>query len=133
MGLSVQQADLAHIAQKVKTNILAQMSGNFEIYPHPFREMLTFKGVPFFPKVPQTEIKLQELKTLYLEYALYGGIPRLCFQLSWIEKRNISNKSSILSFAKIFAIWPKSRMYSGSTGYWRCWHRNVVTFSTLPN
>jgi predicted AAA+ superfamily ATPase len=50
---------------------------NFEIYPLSFREMLTFKGVPFVPEVPQTEIKLQELKTLYLEYALYGGYPKI--------------------------------------------------------
>ena len=50
---------------------------NFEIYPLSFREMLTFKGVPFIPEVPQTEIKLQELKTLYLEYALYGGYPKI--------------------------------------------------------
>ena len=50
---------------------------NFEIYPLSFREMLTFKGVSFVPGVRPTEIKLQQLRALYREYALYGGYPRI--------------------------------------------------------
>jgi predicted AAA+ superfamily ATPase len=50
---------------------------NFEIYPLSFREMLTFKGIPFIPGIPQTDIKTRELQALYLEYALYGGYPKI--------------------------------------------------------
>ena len=50
---------------------------NFEIYPLSFREMLTFKEIPFFPDEPFTEKKTQELKALYLEYALFGGYPKI--------------------------------------------------------
>jgi len=50
---------------------------NFEIYPLSFREMLTFKGVSFVPGIPATEIKTRQLQALYLEYALYGGYPKI--------------------------------------------------------
>ena len=50
---------------------------NFEIYPLSFQEMLTFKGIAFVPEVPVTEIKLHQLQALYLEYALYGGYPKI--------------------------------------------------------
>ena len=50
---------------------------NFEIYPLSFREMLTFKGIAFIPGIPPTEIKTRELQALYLEYALYGGYPKI--------------------------------------------------------
>jgi hypothetical protein len=50
---------------------------NFEIYPLSFREMLTFKGFPFVPGIPPTEIKTRQLQALYLEYALYGGYPKI--------------------------------------------------------
>lgn len=50
---------------------------NFEIYPLSFREFLTFRGVAFFPEIPFTDIKIQELRSLYLEYALYGGYPKI--------------------------------------------------------
>lgn len=50
---------------------------NFEIYPLSFREMLTFKGVPFVPGIPPTAIKTSQLQALYLEYALYGGYPKI--------------------------------------------------------
>lgn len=50
---------------------------NFEIFPLSFRELLAFKGIPFIPDAPLTEIKIQELKALYLEYALYGGYPKI--------------------------------------------------------
>jgi uncharacterized protein len=50
---------------------------NFEIYPLSFREMLTFKGISFVPGIPPTEIKTRQLQALYLEYALYGGYPKI--------------------------------------------------------
>jgi predicted AAA+ superfamily ATPase len=50
---------------------------DFEIYPLSFREMLTFKGVTFLPEIPPTAIKIRELQALYLEYALYGGYPKI--------------------------------------------------------
>ena len=50
---------------------------NFEIFPLSFREMLIFKGIPFTPGAPLTEIKTRELQMLYLEYALYGGYPKI--------------------------------------------------------
>ena len=39
--------------------------------------MLTFKGVSLIPGIPLTEIKNRELQALYLEYALYGGYPKI--------------------------------------------------------
>lgn len=50
---------------------------NFEIYPLSFRELLTFKDIAFIPGIPPTEIKTRELQALYLEYALYGGYPKI--------------------------------------------------------
>jgi predicted AAA+ superfamily ATPase len=50
---------------------------NFEIYPLSFREMLLFRGISYVPEVPLTTIKIQELQSLYLEYALYGGYPKI--------------------------------------------------------
>ena len=58
-------------------NSLVGRTVNFEIYPLSFREMLLFKGVPFFPDLPPDPIKTQELQAFYLEYALYGGYPRI--------------------------------------------------------
>lgn len=50
---------------------------NFEIYPLSFREFLIFREVAFFPEIQFTDIKIQELRSLYLEYALYGGYPKI--------------------------------------------------------
>lgn len=50
---------------------------NFEIFPLSFREMLAFKNIPFHPEYPQTGVKIQELRDQYLEYALYGGYPKI--------------------------------------------------------
>jgi uncharacterized protein len=50
---------------------------NFEIYPLSFREILLFRGVSYMPEVPPTTIKIQELQSLYMEYALYGGYPKI--------------------------------------------------------
>jgi predicted AAA+ superfamily ATPase len=58
-------------------NSLVGRTVNFEIYPLSFREMLTFKDIPFVPGIPQTEIKTRQLQALYLEFALYGGYPKI--------------------------------------------------------
>lgn len=50
---------------------------DFEIYPLSFREMLTFRGVAFMPSPIFTEKKTAELQALYVEYALYGGYPKI--------------------------------------------------------
>ena len=50
---------------------------DFEIYPLSFREMLTFRGVPFVPSPVFTEKKTSELKALFVEYALFGGYPKI--------------------------------------------------------
>jgi hypothetical protein len=50
---------------------------NFEIYPLSFREMLAFRGISYFPDVPLSTLKIDELRALYLEYALYGGYPKI--------------------------------------------------------
>lgn len=50
---------------------------NFEIYPLSFQEFLLFKGVPFAPAGRFTKKKTMELQSLYIEFALYGGYPRI--------------------------------------------------------
>ena len=50
---------------------------DFEIYPLSFREMLAFREVPFTPSSTFTEKKTLELQALYVEYALYGGYPKI--------------------------------------------------------
>lgn len=50
---------------------------SFEIYPLAFQELLTFRGVPFAPSPTYTEKKSAELQALYVEYALYGGYPKI--------------------------------------------------------
>jgi hypothetical protein len=50
---------------------------DFEIYPLSFREMLTFRGAPFVPSPVFTEKKTLELQALFVEYALYGGYPKI--------------------------------------------------------
>ncbi len=50
---------------------------NFEIYPLSFQEFLTFKEVAFTSAGRFTEKKTLELQRLYLEFALYGGYPKI--------------------------------------------------------
>jgi predicted AAA+ superfamily ATPase len=50
---------------------------NFEIYPLSFQEFLLFKGIPFVSAPHYTEKKLSELQSLYVEFALYGGYPKI--------------------------------------------------------
>jgi predicted AAA+ superfamily ATPase len=50
---------------------------SFEIYPLSFQEFLLFKGIPFSPAGRFTEKKTIELQTLYTEFVLYGGYPKI--------------------------------------------------------
>lgn len=50
---------------------------NFEIYPLSFQEYLLFKGIPFPSVGKTTEKKTGELRSLYIEFALYGGYPMI--------------------------------------------------------
>ncbi len=64
----------------IKTKFRDSLVGrtvNFEIFPLSFREMLTFKQVHFEEGAVFTEKKTEELKSLFREYVLYGGYPRI--------------------------------------------------------
>lgn len=50
---------------------------NFEIYPLSFREFLLFRNIPFVPAERYTEKKTAELKSLFAEFAMYGGYPKI--------------------------------------------------------
>lgn len=50
---------------------------NFEIYPLSFKELLIFKDVPFRKADEYTDVKTTELKTLFKEYLLFGGYPKI--------------------------------------------------------
>ena len=50
---------------------------NFEIYPLSFREFLTFKNIPFTQARSFTEKKNSELGSLFTEFILYGGYPKI--------------------------------------------------------
>ena len=50
---------------------------NFEIYPLSFREFLSFRDVAFIPAERFTDKKTAELKTLFREFAAYGGYPKI--------------------------------------------------------
>lgn len=50
---------------------------NFEIYPLSFKEFLQFKGVAFVENILPVPKKIDDLKALYLEFALYGGYPQI--------------------------------------------------------
>lgn len=50
---------------------------NFEIFPLSFREFLVFKGIPFTLADHYTDNKISELRSLFLEFALYGGYPKI--------------------------------------------------------
>jgi predicted AAA+ superfamily ATPase len=76
LKLIVSGSSSFEMKSKFKVSLVGR-TVNFEIYPLSFRELLTFKGIAFMPGIPPTEIKTRELQALYLEYALYGGYPKI--------------------------------------------------------
>lgn len=50
---------------------------SFEIYPLSFQEFLIFKGIQYQPADHYTDLKVAELRSLYLEFALFGGYPKI--------------------------------------------------------
>lgn len=50
---------------------------NFEIYPLSFREFLLFRNIPFVQAERYTEKTTAELKTLFIEFTMYGGYPKI--------------------------------------------------------
>jgi len=76
LKLMVSGSSSFEMKSKFKDSLVGR-TVNFEIYPLSFWEMLTFKGVSFVPGIPSTEIKTRQLQALYLEYALYGGYPKI--------------------------------------------------------
>lgn len=64
------------IKSKFKDSLVGR-TVNFEIYPLSFQEFLLFKGVPFTPAKEFSNKKTAELRSLYAEFALYGGYPKI--------------------------------------------------------
>lgn len=64
------------IKSKFKDSLVGR-TVNFEIYPLSFQEFLLFKGVPFTPAKEFSDKKTAELRSLYAEFALYGGYPKI--------------------------------------------------------
>jgi uncharacterized protein len=50
---------------------------NFEIYPLSFKEFLLFKGISLIPLPHYTDKKISELQSLFREFALFGGYPKI--------------------------------------------------------
>ena len=50
---------------------------NFEVFPLSFTEFLTFKEIPFIYSKNYTPERIAELKSLFYEYLLYGGYPKI--------------------------------------------------------
>lgn len=76
LKLMVSGSSSFEMKSKFKDSLVGR-TVNFEIFPLSFREILAFKNVPFHPQYPQTAIKIEALRDLYLEYALYGGYPKI--------------------------------------------------------
>jgi predicted AAA+ superfamily ATPase len=64
------------IKSKFKDSLVGR-TVNFEIYPLSFQEYLQFRGIAYKPAVRYTEKTTAELQSLYTEFALYGGYPKI--------------------------------------------------------
>ncbi|OGI16799.1 MAG: hypothetical protein A3J63_02000 [Candidatus Moranbacteria bacterium RIFCSPHIGHO2_02_FULL_40_12b] len=73
------------IKNKFKDSLVGR-TVNFEIFNLSFEEFLLFKGISFAQKTVFTEKKINELKGLFEEYALYGGYPKIVLE-SELEKK----------------------------------------------
>jgi len=80
---------------------------NFEIYPLSFQEFLLFKGVPFVPAEHFTEKKTMELRSLYAEFALHGGYPKIALTSEVSMKERYLRKLLTRISARIFATWQR--------------------------
>jgi len=75
----------------IKTKFKDSLAGrtvNFEIFNLSFREFLLFKQYPFEEKKVFTPKKIDELRSRFKEYVLYGGYPKivLTFEIDKKEK-----------------------------------------------
>lgn len=64
------------IKNKFKDSLVGR-TVNFEIFNLSFREFLLFKHCPFEEEKVYTEKKIHELRSLFTEYVLYGGYPKI--------------------------------------------------------
>jgi uncharacterized protein len=65
------------IKSKFKKDSLAGRTVDFDIFNLSFREFLVFRGYPFEDSKSYTAKKVDELKDLFKQYALYGGYPKI--------------------------------------------------------
>lgn len=61
---------------KFKDSLVGRMV-NFEIHPLSFREFLLFRNIPFVQAERYTEKTTAALKTLFAEFTMYGGYPKI--------------------------------------------------------
>lgn len=64
------------IKKKFKDSLTGR-TVDFQIYNLSFQEFLLFKGCQFIPAKIYTEKKMDELKSFYEEYVLFGGYPKI--------------------------------------------------------
>lgn len=77
-GIKLVVSGSSSFAMKTKfKDSLVGRTVNFEIYPLSFREFLLFNQVRFEDGKAYSEKKIEELRTGFKEYVLYGGYPRI--------------------------------------------------------
>jgi hypothetical protein len=76
------------IKSKFKDSLVGRTI-NFEIFNLSFEEYLMFKNYHYEPSIKITEKKQEELKSMYKEYTLYGGYPKVALinEVELKEKR----------------------------------------------
>ncbi len=74
--LIVSGSSTFNIKTKFKTALVGRTL-NFEVFPLSFSEFLRFKEYHHDPDIPMTSKKEAELLSLYREYVLYGGYPKI--------------------------------------------------------
>jgi uncharacterized protein len=70
---------------------LAGRTVNFEIFNLSFKAFLLFKNISLGGK-SLTNKKVNELKGLFREYALYGGYPRIALASEVFRKKDIFSR-----------------------------------------
>jgi predicted AAA+ superfamily ATPase len=76
LKLIVSGSSSFQIKKKFKDSLVGR-TVNFELYPLCFREFLLFREYPFIEGHLYTDKKIGELKSLYKEYILCGGYPKI--------------------------------------------------------